>query len=114
MSIEPCRELERFLVSEGHAVGRKWCVAGPETSDVQWIEALDLDCGIALVVTFRSGGWDAFTASPEPDDLSVCLDAEKRTVRHPRPGVRADVLKRAVLPDTDGWMSPDEFAEYDG
>lgn len=96
MTIGPSKELHERLRAAGYEVETVATLQGGNGGDIAAVEIVTLPCGPAVVVTYRSGMWDAFTPSPEPDTEAII----------------ADVIERSCEPS--GWMSPAEFAEFDG
>lgn len=97
MTTGPSKELHQRLGQLGHQVDTVSVVDGANEGDIAFVEVVNLPAGPAVVLTYRSGMWDAFTPSPEPDTEAII----------------ADVIERSCEP-AKGWMSPEEFAEFDG
>lgn len=97
MVMEPSRELHIRLAQAGYAVEPIATFYGNNDSDIAFVEVVMLPCGPAVVLTYRSGMWDAATFSPEADSVAIT----------------ADVIARACEP-APGWMTPEELLEFDG
>ncbi len=96
-TVEPNKDLHRALQRHGYEVRSLFTIAGPDGSDVAWIEWLQLPANHAAVVTFTGGGWDVFTPNAEPDDDSII----------------ADTITRACEADMLNWLTADQLMQRD-
>jgi len=75
----PNRDFQKLVTALGISCPCLWEEPGPKNTGISWITAYNVGGGgIAMVQTYKGGGWDVFTALPSRDISESIADAIAR------------------------------------
>lgn len=74
----PNRDFQKRLSDLGIPCRLAWEEKGPKMTGITWISAYNVGGGIALVQSYKGGGWDVFTSLPVNDASASIADALAR------------------------------------